>query len=29
MWWKIDRLLTKENDSLSAQAVYIDCIKTA
>ncbi len=27
MWWKIDRLLTKENDSLSAQAVYIDCIK--
>ncbi|MDD4311864.1 MAG: putative aminohydrolase SsnA [Eubacteriales bacterium] len=27
MWWKIDRLLTKENDSLSAQAVYLDCIK--
>ncbi|NCC69906.1 MAG: chlorohydrolase, partial [Clostridia bacterium] len=27
MWWKIDRLLTKENDSLSAYAVYIDCIK--
>ncbi len=27
MWWKIDRLLTKENDSLSAQAVYIDSIK--
>ena len=27
MWWKIDRLLTKENDGLSAQAVYIDCIK--
>jgi len=27
MWWKIDRLLTKENDSLSAQAVYVDCIK--
>ena len=27
MWWKIDRLLTKENDRLSAYAVYIDCIK--
>ena len=27
MWWKIDRLLTKENDSLSAYAVYLDCIK--
>ncbi len=27
MWWKIDRHLTKENDSLSAYAVYIDCIK--
>ena len=27
MWWKLDRLLTKENDDLSAQAVYIDCIK--
>lgn len=27
MWWKIDRLLTKENDRLSACAVYIDCIK--
>ncbi len=27
MWWKIDRLLTKENDTLSAQAVYIDSIK--
>ncbi|MEA4870579.1 MAG: putative aminohydrolase SsnA [Christensenella sp.] len=27
MWWKIDRLLTKENDYLSAQAVYLDCIK--
>lgn len=27
MWWKIDRLLTKENDSLSAYAVYVDCIK--
>ena len=24
MWWKIDRLLTKENDRLSAYAVYID-----
>lgn len=27
MWWKIDRLLTKENNRLSAYAVYIDCIK--
>ena len=27
MWWKIDRCLTKENDRLSAQAVYLDCIK--
>ena len=27
MWWKIDRLLTKENDRLSAYAVYLDCIK--
>ncbi len=27
MWWKIDRLLTKENDRLSAYAVYVDCIK--
>ncbi|MDO4564122.1 MAG: putative aminohydrolase SsnA [Clostridia bacterium] len=27
MWWKIDRCLTKENDLLSAYAVYIDCIK--
>lgn len=27
MWWKIDRLLTKENDSLSAKAVYVDSIK--
>lgn len=27
MWWRIDRLLTKENDKLSAYAVYIDCIK--
>ena len=26
MWWKIDRLLTKENDRLSAYAVYIDCL---
>ncbi len=27
MWWTIDRKLTLENDSLSAYAVYIDCIK--
>jgi putative selenium metabolism protein SsnA len=27
MWWKIDRLLTKENNSLSAYAVYVDSIK--
>ena len=27
MWWKIDRLLTHENNRLSAQAVYVDCIK--
>lgn len=27
MWWRIDRLLTKENDRLSAYAVYIDSIK--
>ncbi len=27
MWWKIDRLLTKENDKLSAYAVYVDSIK--
>ena len=27
MWWKIDRCLTKENDYLSAKAVYADCIK--
>jgi putative selenium metabolism protein SsnA len=27
MWWKIDRLLTKENDRLSAYAVLIDSIK--
>ena len=26
-WWKIDRCLTKENDRLSAYAVYADCIK--
>ena len=27
MWWKLDRLLTHENSQLSAQAVYLDCIK--
>ena len=27
MWWKIDRLLTHENNRLSAYAVYVDCIK--
>ncbi|MCL2695467.1 MAG: amidohydrolase family protein, partial [Clostridiales bacterium] len=27
MWWKIDRQLTKENDRLSAWAVYLDCVK--
>lgn len=26
-WWKIDRCLTRENDRLSAYAVYLDCIK--
>ena len=27
MWWKIDRKLTHENNALSAEATYIDCIK--
>ena len=27
MWWKIDRKLTLENDRLSADAVFVDCIK--
>ncbi len=26
-WWRIDRCLTRENDRLSAYAVYADCIK--
>ncbi len=27
MWWKIDRKLTHENNALSAEATYLDCIK--
>ena len=28
MWWKMDRCLTHENNRLSAEATYIDCIKS-
>ncbi|MCL2671733.1 MAG: putative aminohydrolase SsnA [Clostridiales bacterium] len=27
MWWRMDRLLTQENNRLSAYAVYADCIR--
>lgn len=27
LWWRLDRQLTLENDRLSANAVYLDCLK--